>query len=260
MPYKIGKGGEGQELYNPNDGQYADDGIPNKEDVISNHKNNLGQNLSKNQEMYFKNSRIRDENGNLMVMYHGTPNGTFDVFKPGSYFTNNKEYADNYQSPYASSISNKSKFENNAPRTYAVYLNIEKPFDINEPEVMDIYINEYIKGGWAAGIDPYMPDEWYRKNIKSIDWTEGNNLIEFLEENGYDFDGMILDEGGVPKTDNYGRIIPGEYTSRGKSIIPFKSNQIKLIDNLNPTENDSISDTKQEENQAMKMFGLEDKE
>lgn len=30
MPVKLGKGGEGQEQYNPNDGKYVEDGIPNK--------------------------------------------------------------------------------------------------------------------------------------------------------------------------------------------------------------------------------------
>lgn len=240
MPTKIGMGGEGQEQYNPNDGRYVDDGIPNKSTFTK--KNNLGNELTPQQEEYFQNSKVRDENGNLMIMYHGTPNGTFDEFKPGSYFTNIKEYADNYQNPYASSISNKSRLANNSPKTYAVYLNITKPFDLNNEETKRIYINEYIKGGWAAGIDPYMPDSWYQENIKTIDWTEGNNLIEFLEENGYDYDGMVLDEGGVPKSDEYGRIIPGEYISRGKSFIPFNPNQIKLVSNQNPTNSNSISD------------------
>lgn len=255
MPLKLGKGGEGQELYSDETGKYLDDGIPNKSEYVNNSTNNLGQELSNEQKEFFKDSKIRDENGNLIIMYHGTPNGTFDVFKPYSYFTKDKEYADNYQNPFASSTSNKSKLKNDSPKTYAVYLNIKKPFDLSDPVAKDIYINEYIKGGWAAGIDPYMPDAWYKENIKNIDWTEGDNLIDFFEENGYDYDGMVLYEGGVPKADKFGRIIPGEYVDRGNSIVPFKSNQIKSIDNINPTESDSISDRQEdEETQVMKKY------
>ena len=35
----------------------------------------------------------------MKVMYHGTPNGTFTVFRDGTYFTDNQAYADLYQNP-----------------------------------------------------------------------------------------------------------------------------------------------------------------
>lgn len=38
MPSKLGMGGEGQEQYNPNDGRYVEDGIPNKSYKNSNEK------------------------------------------------------------------------------------------------------------------------------------------------------------------------------------------------------------------------------
>lgn len=43
-------------------------------------KDSDGNELSKQQQEYFKDSKVRDENGNLLVMYHGTPN-KFTVFK-----------------------------------------------------------------------------------------------------------------------------------------------------------------------------------
>lgn len=43
-------------------------------------KDSDGNELSKQQQEYFKDSKVRDENGNLLVMYHGTPNN-FTVFK-----------------------------------------------------------------------------------------------------------------------------------------------------------------------------------
>ena len=45
-----------------------------------------GRNLSKGQQEYFKDSKVRDENGNLKVLYHGTRNDftVFDINKSGS--------------------------------------------------------------------------------------------------------------------------------------------------------------------------------
>ena len=189
-----------------------------------------GRKLSEEQKEYFKDSKIVDENGNLKVMYHGTPNGSFTVFREGGYFTENKEYADRYQSPSASSISTGKVASN--PKTFEAYLNITKPFDISDPEARDIYINEYIKGGNAMGINPYLADSEYAK-IKTIDWTEGEDLREFLIENEYDYDGIVLDEGA---DGGYG----DEVLYRGKSYTVFNPEQIKNVDNTNPTSDADI--------------------
>lgn len=191
---------------------------------------NQGRQLTKEQQEYFKDVKVRDENGNLLVMYHGTPNGDFTVFKDGTYFTSNKEYADRYQDPSASSIST-GKVKSN-PKTFEVYLDIKKPFDISDPEAREIYINDYIKGGNAMGINPYLTDAEYDK-IKTIDWTEGEDLRDFLIEEGYDYDGLILDEGA---DGGYGDAV--QY--RGKSYVVFSPEQVKSVDNANPTNNPDI--------------------
>ena len=188
----------------------SSDSIRNSEpNVKQSRRDSEGNELSQQQQEFFKDSKVRDERGNLKVMYHGTPNGTFTVFNDGTYFTENKEYADLYQSPGASMLSVKKTA--NAPKTYEVYLNIKKPFDIRDAEARDIYINDYIKGGNAVGINPYMSDAEYRK-IKTVDWTEGEDLREFLIDNGYDYDGLILDEGA---TGGYG----DDVKSRGVSYV-----------------------------------------
>jgi uncharacterized protein YxjI len=189
-----------------------------------------GRQISKEQQEYFKDSKVRDENGNLKVMYHGTPNGDFTVFKDGTYFTDNKEYADRYQNPSASSISSGKTASN--PKTFEVYLDIKKPFDLSDPEAKRIYIEDYIKGGNAMGINPYLSDAEYAK-INTIDWTEGEDLREFLTENGYDYDGLVLDEGA---DGGYG----DEVKSRGTSYVVFNPEQIKNIDNAKPTNDADI--------------------
>lgn len=186
--------------------------------------------LSKAQIDFFKDSKVRDENGNLMVMYHGTPAADFTKFRSGSYFTANEAYANRYQNPSASSISTGKQQTN--PNTYRVYLNITKPFDINDAKARDIYINEYIKGKRAIGISPYMSDAYY-DSIDSIDWTEAEDLKDFLEEEGYDYDGIVLDEGA---DGGYGEDV--QY--RGKSYMTFSPKQVKNVDNKQPTENEDI--------------------
>ena len=181
-----------------------------------------GNVLSAQQAEYFKDSKVRDEDGNLKVMYHGTPNGDFTIFRPGTYFTQNSEYASVYQNPGASSLSVKKNVSN--PKTYAVYLNIKKPFDTRNPKERKIFMDEYYRK-WGTGAplaDSGLPD-----------WTDGMDLQEFIEEMGYDYDGLILDEGA---TGGYGE----EVKSRGLSYVIFFPNQVKDIDNKNPTDNPDI--------------------
>ena len=226
----------------------------NKDIRYSLSEDSNGRKLSPEQSEYFKDSKVKNENGNLMVMYHGTPNGDFTVFKDGTYFTSNKEYADVYRNPGASSISTSKTASN--PKTFEVYLNIKKPFDINDAEARRIYIDEYIKGGNAMGINPYLSDAEYAK-IRTIDWTEGEDLREFLIENEYDYDGLILDEGA---TGGYS----DEVKSRGQSYVVFNPEQVKNVDNQNPTSDPDIrfslteytAEEKKEHNKAvLEHFG-----
>ena len=95
-------------------------------------RNSAGRQLTEAQQEYFKDSKVRDEEGRLLVMYHGTPNGGLTQFRNGSYYTQNPEYATVYQYPGASSLSVKPGASN--PMNYEVYLNITKPFDTRNPK------------------------------------------------------------------------------------------------------------------------------
>lgn len=144
--------------------------------------------------------------------YHGTPDGTFTEFRDGSYFTTSPEYAAKYMDTAASEISTGKKSIN--PMVYEVELNNKKPFDImNDPEARRIYIDEYIKGGNAIGINPYQPDSEYKK-IQDVDWTEVQDLADFLADQGYNYDSIIGNEGGY--FDENGNIV-----NRGRSVKLF---------------------------------------
>ena len=213
------------------------------EDIISHEQENTrtfsldvdseGRKLSEEQKKYFENSTVRDDNGNLLPMYHGTPNGDFTVFKNDiQFFTPNRWYADFYQEPSASSRKAGKTVTNK--KTYEVYLNITKPFDIRNPEMKEIFINDYVRGGYALGINPY---EEYKDTTNSglPSWEEADNIYEFLEDNDLldEYDGIIVDEGGFPGED-------GKIVQRGISYVTFNQNQIKNVDNKKPTADTDI--------------------
>lgn len=133
----------------PNIGNSIDNNITNsKENVklpstkysMQENQNNTvdsqGRNLSKGQQEYFKDSKVRDENGNLKVLYHGTRNDftVFDINKSGSsskqakagfWFTESSEGA----RKFADSVW---YGKNDTSRAMEVYLNIKKPKIYND--------------------------------------------------------------------------------------------------------------------------------
>lgn len=179
---------------------------------------------------WFGNSKIVNEDGTPKIMYHGTPNGTFEEFKAGTnYFTENVEYADRYKNPSASSILY-GKVENN-PTTHAVYLKIEKPFDTRDEEAKRIYENEFM--GQEGGLDEegeetdhyWLSDGTELSEYTGLpDWMEAEALYHFLKDRGYDYDGIIVDEGA---DGGYG----DEVQSRGIAYITFEPTQVKNVKN-----------------------------
>ena len=144
--------------------------------------------------------------------YHGTPNGTFTVFKDWQYFTEDREYADIYQNQGASSNGYKVTAQN--PKTYSVFLKLSNVFDTRNPKEQRIFNDEFYRkwGNGAPLSERGLPD-----------WTDGDDLIEFFEENGYNYDAVLIDEGG---TGGYGDAV----NDRGISIVVKESSQIKSAD------------------------------
>ena len=206
-------------------GQYA----PVETDTKYSLSDSNGRELSTEQSEYFKESKIRDADGNLKVMYHGSPE-TFTVFDrkkarsggtygSGFYFTDSKSHAGTYGD------------------SYVVYLNITNPLqngtnDITKEQLRK-FVEEIAKNedygienyGYGATIDSVV-DSVYGKsdfgmlmdlNVSCIgDMVEAVKL--FNEVNGTDYDGIVA---------------PTE-------TVAFHSEQIKNIDNKKPTSNPDI--------------------
>ena len=147
--------------------------------------------------------------GYTMRVYHGTPTGGFTVFRDWSYFTENEKYANRYRNASASSI--RGSYETTNPMTYALYMNPGRMFDTRNPEEARIYDGARMEQGMGELVDSGLPD-----------WTEGRDLIEYIEENELPYDTIILDEGA---DGGYGR----EVVKRGVSYVT-RSNMVKSAD------------------------------
>lgn len=171
---------------------------------------NQGNPIAFKTAQFFKDSKVRDDNGNLMVMYHGTEANVgipeefwftkFDIDKAGNhgnmlgngfYFTSDKSHAKQY-----------AHLKGNI---YETYLNIKNPLEVEHFNTGDLAYS-------IRKVNPYIEADIYKKD-GTID---GYKVRKYLLDNGYD---------GIHS---------------GKTYVAFNSNQIKNITNIAPTSNDDI--------------------
>ena len=148
--------------------------------------------------------RLVDEaakaNGYDRLFWHGSKKGGgFTEFRDWSYFTENKKYA----SRYAKAGDKGSLYE--------VYANLGNAFDTRKPECREIFDKMRSEYGLSKVQESGLPD-----------WTDGYDIAEFIDENGLDYDSIILDEGGD--------LVDGKPVSRGFSYVIRSSEQVKSAD------------------------------
>ena len=171
----------------------------------------------------FKNSKIRDGSGNLLVCYHAS-NSNFTTFSKdkigsgngganfgkGFYFTPNKRLA----SGYGSSIRE-------------FYLNITNPLDY-----YNVSLEEFQKMVTMStmNIDHDVYDNVTEEDLWNCDLIElFVACLGYEQKAYYVFDTVIRELG-------YDGIIADD------EIIAFEPNQIKLVSNINPTVSDDITE------------------
>ena len=150
------------------------------------------------------------EAGYTMKVYHGTPTGGFTQFRDWSYFTENKAYADRYNHASASS-TRAYAVDETQPMTYELYMNPGRVFDTRDPETAKLFEQARQEYGLTELQEDGLPD-----------WTDGRDLIEYIEENDLPYDTIILNEGA---DGGYGQPV----VSRGVSYVT-RSNLIKSAD------------------------------
>ena len=183
-----------------------------------------GNQLSVEQQEFFKDSKVRDAKGNLLKVFHGTPKkfttfrqGTAEGWGQGIYFTDNIEAAKEF-----------------GENIVEAYLNITNPFNVDTMNYNDIdfestkaYQN-FDKKYWQRWYDEYDTYEEYREDGMGVDidmiYTEYVDVFnQILRELGYD--GIIANQSN--NIDGY-------------EIVAFHENQPKLTSNTAPTISDDM--------------------
>jgi len=242
----------GMELYEYKTGNEEDrlakvnEAAESKQLRFSVKEDSKGNTLSEQQQEYFKNSKARDENGRLAVVYHGTPAAGFTVFNRNqNYYSDSEELAGTYT---------------NNEGIYEGYLNITNPLVVdahnekfsgipidyievdNLDELMDI-----------SGLSPFEEDGMMRTSTADIVAM----VEDARDEEMVNYDGVIFrnvyDEGG------YGNADVG--TIRSNVYVTFRSNQFKDIDNKTPTESADIRySVKEDKEDGVKHFDITKKD
>lgn len=139
----------------------------------------LQEELSRQQQNYFKDSKIRDDEGNLIVCYHGTPNPGFDEFNPKnskSQFGNYKfgSYNVNYftkDKDSARSYTNIGIDEGN--NLYACYLNIINPYIVDNKTEAEMKTSFNIKDNRLRQKEIQLFDRIFNKwKNKILDYSD----------------------------------------------------------------------------------------
>ena len=191
-----------------------------------------GNKLSEGQQAYFKYSVVRNDSGNLLVMYHGTSRGGFTVFDvfggnhglfgTGSYFTESKAIAESYT----------KKGRGTNPQVYPVYLDIRNPMDMDaaaNPEEWQKAFEDVDFPASGTNEDFYRAVEQYYEDEMYSRWEAAESIRESIQF-GMEYDGITHMGGG--RADPNGE--------RHRVYIAFTEEQIKSVDNLNPTDDPDI--------------------
>lgn len=135
------------------------------EDIRYSRKDSEGNTLTEAQAEFFKDSKVRDENGRLLEVYHGTKKGGFTQFIDtddiGYFFTNRKTNAATYSGTY----------DEFAPKRFdsweeAIEYGKENDLDITFDEENNVYVlADY--SGWET--------EW---NVDELDKLADELLLE----------------------------------------------------------------------------------
>ena len=235
-----------------------------------------GRQLSEGQQKYFADSKVRDENGNLKVVYHGSPadfntfsldylgtNGTAEGY--GFYFTDKKSIAENY------SRGHEGQQNQEGGRLFEVYLDIKNPLSDTEVTMSRAQFRKFLTT-LNKQVDADGEPLDVLSNYGDVAWEGLNKVLNYameIEYDGSDSDvnlvHSIINGCGnmetvlrvLRETTGYDGIIVNEATWGGDQTIylAFHPEQIKNIDNLNPTSDPDIRHSLSNDGETFKPRG-----
>lgn len=213
-----------------------------------------GRELSEEQKEFFKDSKVRTEDGKLMVMYHGS-NSRFTVFDRSAGIANGRNFGDGF---YFTNKERDAKYWGRGT-VYKCYLDIKNPFYVSDkikaPEGILNILRENLgrkydqysqRASWWG--NEYSKNEWVEKELERSSNTRDamTNLVELNDEglSEKEYARRVAEEKTrILKELGYDGVVvlrKGDGTNGGSEVVAFDQNQIKNVDNTAPTENADI--------------------
>lgn len=220
-------------------------------DVQYSIRDSEGRSLTEAQQDYFKDSKVRDEEGRLKVVYHGS-GAVFTKFSAdfmsqngssegqGFYFTDYKPMAEGYSKKGGQLLEG--------------YLDMKKPLSDSEVTLTSAEVRKLIKAIDPTGDDlvlnydskggmGYPSRAWYNRSVEDTlraTMSTSDSDSEILAElsNGMGNPGAVLKAAReVLGYDGY--IVEGKYDN-ATVYVAFDSSQFKNVDNQSPTADPDI--------------------
>ncbi len=210
----------------------------NVEDVQYSDRDTEGNSLTKEQQDFFANSKVRDENGNLRVMWHGTDSNftVFDIEKAGSNWGKDSRLGKGFY--FANTKEDALKWTK-GKTTIKAYLNLTNPLDLTATTPKNIVeeIDKYIDKLYASYDEKtyFITKEQYQNNLQRIKEMYLKDASMFIDLFKYDDNGNMTD--GIREflsALGYDGIVSKDET------VAFYPEQIKDVENKNPTSNPDI--------------------
>lgn len=228
-----------------------------------------GRELSKEQVEYFKDSKVRDEQGNLLTMYHGTNNDfwTFDTNIAGGkngiaegygiYLTDKKDVANSYGSRKIEAYVNIVKPATSFKKTITVstLAKLIKDTCVREAQ-------EFVDNGDYDNVKDALFDTWISNYVMTYDigmeraYQEAARSILRFNNNDMDIIREVMSGMGIR---SYADAMNFYHTSltritgfdgfatqwdsngeKSRIYLAFDSNQVKSVSNTNPTADPDI--------------------
>jgi len=250
------------------------DAFPNESDKIDGYArfsvktDSKKRKLSIGQQEYFKNSKIRDDNGDLKVLYHGTENdftvfdfsqggknGTAEGF--GIYLTDNPEVSQSYGGRIIEGYANITKPAYADKRTLKrndLIKLIRETINVQAKEMAEDYdgdIEEAKRDTWISNY-VYTYDKGIAESISEV----ADSILN-MNDNDMDIIQEVMTGRGIrnyPEAEEFYDLLTRttgidgfvtnwknrETGADSQIVLAFRSNQIKNADNENPTEDPDI--------------------
>lgn len=249
-----GNGSSARESSALNGGRLSENSVLQNEGNVKRYslkEDSTGRELTEQQQEYFKDSEVRDEDGRLIPVYHGSQ-AQFTEFSAdfmsmhgsmegqGFYFTDNRSMAEGYKRDGGQLLEG--------------YLNISKPLSDSEVTMTKAELKKLLKAVDPTGddvvinYDPtggmgYPSKAWYNRalaaTVEQI-YSTSDSDSEILADVANSGAGAGATTKAARKSLGYdGYIVKGKYDD-ATVYVAFESNQFKNADNKSPTVDQDI--------------------